>query len=339
MNLTVLPPPPKPKLKPIMSLEDLWELWVQLRGDIAPRTRAKYNVMGRYFCGFLRGKKLDQQSITEWVLHTQTMGIKPYIINERSVFYRAFLRWLRKMLYLYDDLAALIPNLKCELPAEPKIITEEEYEKIKRYLTGKVNYQPHLWLIILGYRTGMNLIDCCHLRWHQVHLDTNGPCYIEIYRTKTKRMGLKSKCQIPIIPMSDVHQWLLLLKEAQPFNYKRHDGITDYVHQDCPGLYIWGKERLGNQIKRAFIRAGIEPGRTFKNFRNTFCSNLVNSGVQTALICKMTGHSNMKTLLRYLKPDHRSLQDAAMKSYAYSSGRSENTRSYSGLTPINEHAS
>lgn len=336
MNLTLLPPPPKPKLKPIMNLEDLWEIWVRLRGDIALRTRNKYKVIGRYFCNFMRGKKLDQESITQWVLYTQTMGIKHYIINERSVFLRAFLRWLKRMMYLHDDLGALIPNLKCELPGEPKIITEEEYERVKKYLTGKLKYQPHLWLIILGYRTGMSLIDCCHLRWCNVHLETNGPSYIEIYRIKTKRMGLRARCQIPIIPMTDLHQWLLMLKEAQPFNYKRHDGI-DYVHQDCPGLYIWSKTRIGHVFRSIFRAAGVEQGKTFKNFRNTFCSNLVNSGVQTALICKMTGHSNVKTLLRYLKPDRRSMQDALMQSYLYSSGKSEDTKSYTGLAPVNEY--
>jgi len=328
MNLTILPPPPKPKLKPMMSLEDLWEIRVGLKGEIAIKTRDKYSVIGRYFCNFMKGKRLNQQSIIEWVSYTQTMGIKPYIINERSVFIRAFLRWLKKMLYLHDDLGSLIPNLICDPRPEPKIITEEEYEKLKKYLTGRLKYQPHLWLIILGY----------HLRWCNVYMGINGPSYIEIYRIKTKRMGLKAKCHIPIIPMTDLHEWLLMLKQAEPFNYKRHDGITDFIHQDCPGLYMWSKVRIAEVFGRIFRAAGVEPGKTFRNFRNTFCSNLVNSDVQTALICKMTGHSDVKTLLRYLKPDKRALQDALMKSYSYSADKSQDTRSYSGLVPINEHA-
>lgn len=343
MNLTVLPPLPKPKLNPIMSLEELWATWVHIKGDIADKTRYKYKLLGRYFCNFMRGKILDQKSIVEWVLYTQTIGLKPYIVNERSVFYRAFLRWLKKMLYVYDDLGALIPNLKCDLPPEPKIITEEDYEKLKKFMTGKLKYQPYLWLTILGYRTGMSLVDCCHLRWNgkasRVHLDTNGPSYIEVYRHKTKRLGLKAKCTIPIIPLSDVHEWLLMLKEAEPLNYKRFDGITDFVHQDCPGLYIWTKRRIAEDFMNIFQRAGIEPGKTFRHFRNTFCSNLVNSGVQTALICKMTGHNNIKMLLRYLKPDQGSLQNALMQSQSYSASLAEDTRSNSGLVPINEHAS
>lgn len=322
------------------TLPELWDIFVRLRGDIAKNTELEYRKIGKKFLGFMEGRKLDATNMVEWVLHEKDrtryskagqVRINPWTINNQNVRVRAFLRWLKTINYTNLDLADAIVTLPVQPRPEPQMITEEEYQAIKRYCTGRPSCQLHLWLIILGYRTGMSLVDCCYLRWPNVILNDDGPSYIDIYRIKTKRLGMKARCFIPIIPMSDVHEWLLRLKAAGKNNYARFDGIRDFVHQDAPGHYECRFQTIGNDFKNIFMRAGLERGKTFRNLRNSFCSNLVNSDAQIALICKMTGHNSVTTLLRYLKPDKRMLQDALLKAQQFAAKQSHNLQPPTGL--------
>lgn len=307
------------------TVRDLWATFVSLKGDSSKSTLLIYAAVGRKFCAYMDGKEFTPETMTGYVRKLQEDGtMSGYTINHRNIRVRDFLRFMKKMGHLKHDLSEYIYNVKQEAPKPVKIFTDEEYENIKKWCAGKEQYVPHLWLIILGYRTGMSLIDCCNLRWKDVRLNENGPSYIDVYRQKLIRHGEKALCQIPIVPGTDVHQWLLMFNKTKHLNYKRFDGITDYVHQDCPGLYTYPEpcEMLRNKFKRIFRAAGIRDGKTFRNLRNTFCSNLVNSGAQLALICKMTGHQNVKTLLAYLKVDRASMSDELQKSFQHAAADS-----------------
>lgn len=320
--------------KKIASIEDLWRVFTRMRGDLAPNTLLNYRYYGNRFCDFISKdeRPLAPATMIDWVKYLQDLGIGSNKINHCNSIIKNFMKFLKTMGYVQEDLASCIPRLKGTPPSDSKIFTEEEYQKIKAYCTGRSWCQPHLWLIILAYRTGMSLVDCCHLRWCHVTLDDNGPSFITIHRIKTvNRVGFSSKCHIPIIPGSDVHQWLLFLRDNTE-RYKRHDGIDDYVHQDAPGLYACRFATIGNDFKNIFVRCGIGKEKTFKHFRNSFCSNLINSGTQIALICKMTGHSNVTTLLRYLKPDSRALQDGLAKAFQMAETQYGTGKGNDGLT-------
>lgn len=333
LALEILPPPPKPRLKRITSLDDAYAVFVRLRGEMSPNTRRNYRNCGRMFLDFMRDRSLDKESMIEWALFIQQGRMSSTVTYIHSRI-KPFLKFLKTMGYIYEDLGEVIPKPPPVVYKEPAIFTEEEYESIKAWCTGRNWCQVHLWLMILAYRTGMSLVDCCHLRWCHVHLNDNGPSYIDIHRVKTARLGNKSLCQIPIIPFTDVHTWLLHLKKQEHLNYIRHDGIKDFVHQDAPGLYACTFWRPQQDFRKIFLRAGVH-GKTFRNFRNSFCSNLVNSGTQIALVCKMTGHNNVTMLLRYLKADRRALQDGLSKSFQYSAAQSGVGK---GSDPLNDNA-
>lgn len=330
----VLAPEPGPKLRHALTLSNLWHVWIGLRGG-APNTVEQRQFVAKRFCKFFGHQsdrsihhKLTPQGMVEWMQALQKYRIptenptrKPRPlsaarINKINTIVRAFLRWMRKMKYVGDDLADCIPTLMQPGPKPSVIFTEEEYETLKAYCAGRPHYQTHLWLMILGYRTGMSLIDCCHLRWRDVHLHDNEPSYIEITRIKIQRFGTKARCQIPIVPFSDIHLWLLNLRNAP--QWKRFDGITDYVHNETEALYHCTFGRLRQDFKTICRQAGVDPAKTFKCFRNSLCSNLVNSGMQLAMVCQVTGHNSVQTLLRYLHPDRRALQDSMAKAQQYS---------------------
>ncbi len=322
----------QPQARKLVTLHNLWEVHVRTKGDLMKSTRYECANAGRLFCSFMKEKAFSPDVMTQWFLFLKDVHrgpdgepISAYYTNKINYRIRTFLRWLKMMGYLTEDFSACIPSLKCNAIKEAKIITEDEFERIKAYCKTKLHFQPHLWLCILAYRTGMSLIDCCYLRWEQIHLDPTGPCYIKVHRIKSARFGADAACFIPLIPGTDVWRWLGFLKKAP--RYRRHDGIEDYVHQDTTGLYECTWQRIQQDFKAIFKFAKVEGDKTFKHFRNSFCSNLVNSEVQLALICKMTGHKNIKTLLRYLKPDIKSLADGLNKAFHFAAAQAGHAES------------
>lgn len=340
------PVQPPVKLRHAMTLANLWHVWIGLRSTAAPNTVLQYQGVAKEFCAFFGPDsghrvhhKLDKPGMLAWMQNLQTRSgkfkkatrkIGPVRINKINSITKAFLKWMKQMDYIHEDLAACIPHLMQPAPKESVIITEEEYDKLKKWCSGKPHQQAHLWLIILGYRTGMSLIDCCHLRWKDVHLNNDGHSYIEIHRIKLRRFGDKAKCNIPIVPMTDIHLWLMNLKNVTP--WKRADGITDYVCQEGPSIYQGSGTRTARKDFRSIFRyAGLPSNKTFKCFRNSLCSNLVNSGMSLAAVCQVTGHNSVATLLRYLKPDRRFLQDGVAKAQQYSAGKNAVSDGSSGM--------
>ena len=292
-----LNPIPTRQLKRELSLEKLWELFVGLKGEISKSRQGEYNRVKATLLPYLRRHGFSPASIVR-LQPIFKAGISNNSANKMLSITRSFMRFLHTMRYTGEDLSNVVISLKPDPIKNAEVFTDEEYSRIQAYCLNKPHFQPHLWLITLAYRTGMSLIDCCYLRWKDVKLNENSASFIEIRRKKNARFGDSIICRIPIIPGTDVHEWLKKLKSVEHLNYKRADGITDYVHQDCPGLYECRFQTIGN-------------------LRNTFCSNLVNSGAQTALIMNMTGHTNVKTLLRYLKVDIAEMQNQLDKAFNY----------------------
>lgn len=331
---------PRNQVVKMQDVASLWQTFVTMRGDLAPNTQRDYRWMGRRFCNFAANRPIGPALLKDWMTYLTGLtyrskggerkisAVKVNWINARI---KAFLYWLHKFGYLSRDYRDCVPKLMEDIAKAAEIIEEKEYQIIKNYCAGRPWCQPHLWLMILAYRTGMSLVDCCYLRWRDVHLNFDSPSFIDIYRIKMERHGQKALCQIPIVPHTDVHNWLVMLKAAEKQNYKRFDGIADFVHQDCPGLYECTFQTIQKDFSTIFLRAGLRPGRTFRHFRNTFISNLVNADVQMGLIMKMTGHQNAATLLRYLKPDRRSLQDGIAKSFTYSAMQAGVAKDASGV--------
>lgn len=313
----LLTPPP---LKKALTIWNLWHTFVATRGQMSRSSAREYACFGREFCNFTKNRELDAACITAWMLHLQKKRISGYYINKMNGRIESFLRLLFDMQYIGTPLWRLLVRQIEAPPKKAQIITEEEFNRIKAWCAGKERWQVILWLCILAYRTGMSLMDCCYLRRANVRLSDDGPCFIDVVRIKMKRMGEKARCTIPVIPGTDVHQWLVNLNKVE--NYKRFDGINDYVHQDAPGLYAYGMA-MRNDIRHVFTKAGIPKEKSFKHFRNSMCSNLVNSGGQLALIMKITGHSNAKTLLGYLSVDRHALEDVMLKAQQYAENQAE----------------
>ena len=321
-----------------LTLSNLFDVFIRLKSDLSESTRKHFRMVQKRFCEFVGNRELTPMLLEEWtqsIRNSKQANGKPFTgeyVNWCNIKVRAFLKWLAAMGHIPHDISSTVRKVPQLGPKEAIMFTEQDYETLKKFLSGRPTYQTHLWLIILGYRTGMSLIDCAHLRWCHVHMHDNEPSYIKIPRIKNARHGDSAICYIPLIPGTDLWRWLLLMKKAERYN--RHDGVNDYVHQEAPGLYACTFHRFRQDMKQLVQRSGINPNLRFKNLRNSFCSNLVNSEVQIALICKMTGHQNIKTLLRYVQPDTKALQDGLARAFQDAAARQGTINTDLGLAKL-----
>jgi|GEM_PF-5873202 Phage integrase family. len=322
----ILPELAPAPLKKAATLSNLWGTFVESKNP-APNTTHNLRFIGKRFLGYFREQELTVQSMVNWCKYVRSIKnnsgkpISASRVHDIQCKVRSFLKFIQKLGFIKHPLWEFVEIPRMPDPKMPEIVSDEEYQRLKDFLKDAERWQWVLWMCILGYRTGMNLQDCAHLRWENVFLNDTSESYIDIPRIKLERFGEKAVCRIPIVPGSDVHEWLLKLRKVE--NYKRADGLN-YVHQDCPGLYSWGQpcgQRMGRSIVSLFRQCGINNGKSFASFRRTFVSNLVNSGMDYALVCKITGHTNIKMLLRYLRPDRRALQDGVMKAQQYAEER------------------
>lgn len=326
-----------PRGQTLPSLPDLWARFVLNRGPLALNSLTGYDAVGRKVFRFFKDGRIDEDSVDQfhiWRVHEGT-GVSRY--NHDVTRIRSFLLWLYEMGFVPRDYRNLLPMQKMPTRPDPPLWSDEEYETVKDYCKDRAWAQLPLWLWILAYRTGMEMKDCCHLRWCDVELNIDGPSFIDVYRIKLHMHGDKARCLIPVIPGTDIHEWLLKLKTVNKFDRPREDGITDYVHIDAPSSYSDNRfhDELFDDFHTIWEQTGVrKKGRTFRHLRHTFCSNLINSGAQFSLICRMTGHQNMSTLLRYLKPDRRSLQENLAKAFEYSASQSKRPITIVGSTSL-----
>jgi len=225
---------------------------------------------------------------------------------------KSFLSWMALMKFIKRDPSPYMPHIRQDPPKAIKLWSHDDYLRLVEFCNDKLEYQLNLWLIILAYNTGMSISDCCLLTWSEVALKIDGPCYIKRIRRKMKaRTGARATCVIPIIPGSELWVWFKRMERARGLLYPedRYQGV-EWVNQDAAESYDT------KELKRSFYSLfkavfGVEvAGRSFRNLRNSFCSRMVNSGVDSVLITKMTGHTRLDQLSAYVMPDLRALQDA-----------------------------
>jgi integrase len=146
---------------------------------------------------------------------------------------------------------------------------------------------------------------------------------IRCVRIKLKRLGDKAICWIPIITDSDLHVELLKMRQALATE-TRYEVDEDFVCPELAHRYTGSDSspqagQLYNRITKLY------PGRSFKTFRSTFASNLANSGMNIGLATKMTGHSDPKSLMIYVRPDPNALREGLEKALEYGKNKHDQT--------------
>lgn len=174
-------------------------------------------------------------------------------------------------------------------PDEERLVTVGQYQKLRHHASGSLVD----WIVLLGWNTGMALVDCCSLKWQHVDI---GRCCIVKAREKTG-----SYSTIPY-PMGGELDLALRAKRE----------IAKMNQQDGPEHLVSPENHNPKSCRTLFdsvVReAGLE-GITFHSFRYTFCSMLMSSGMNQIQASKVTGHQSPAMLSHYtiLKPEDLSI--------------------------------
>lgn len=211
--------------------------------------------------------------------------------NRTLRFGKMFIKWLVKMEYIDDPIHLYLPSA---LPAPVKeiiLVSDEEYQRFMRSHQDSV----YGWMMVLSYHTSFRLKDACHLAWAEVDMNEQ---VIRKMPSKTRRRGVM--VEVPILSGSDLHTWLIKLSAD------RDDPV--WV---CPELVRRYRTHRGLSAHFTYQlrKSGITKA-TFHSLRRTFESHLANSGVNMALAAKITGRTDTRSLMAYVKPDPDVVREA-----------------------------
>lgn len=309
-----------------------WRAWRKQARQCRPMVEMVYGLIGSAWILFANGKNLGPQLMLDWMQHVVNIPSKksgtgvisgPYAIRYRSVT-ASYLSWLRLMGAIQVDPSPCMPKIRSTPPQPKQTFTHEEYIRMFAYAEERGSCATHQWLLVLGYHTGMSLVDCCGLRWSQVQLPDDGPCCIRKMRAKLiSRFGTRSTFTVPIVVGSELWVWFKKM-QARHKNDIDNTGANDFVNPEA-GDWLSIRYEEPTQQMTWFIRKAIggekaRNMRSFRNLRNTFASRLINAGVDAVLVSKMTGHQTLSQLAEYLVPEHGSMQEAVLKGLRHVEG-------------------
>lgn len=260
---------------------------------------------------FVGSRNIDRELLLEWNEHQEKKGLKASTINLKGRVIALFLNWCEANEFIERSPARFIVRHKVQANPLPQIYTEEEYELLKEASKGTDNY----FFVVIGYRTGMSPVDMCHLRWSCINMEQ---LWIKTARIKMARHGPSAIFHMPILANSDLHLLLQEYKEAHTIRFNNSN--DDYVHPELAGVYAFNRKKIRYDYQRLLNKVGIK-GKTMKNLRNTFISNLANSEVNLALACKMSGHNDPSIFAAYVRPDMDSMRNALQKAFQWASNK------------------
>lgn len=266
---------------------------------VSPRRILDVRTTLLQWCGYMGGRSMVPMEIAKYPDHLIRKGIHPNSVNKYVRILRAFFRWAFKMGLCAERWYEYMDTVRGVAYAEPKIITQTEYEKLLSVSTDR----ELSWGIVCGYHTGLRLGDVCNLRWSCVDMDRQ---LVKTSPSKTSRAHAIS-VEIPFVTESDMHRWLRDLKAEE-----ESESIEGYVSYSLHCRYAVNHTIVSRFYTRLFAKAGI-PGKSYKHFRSTFESRLANSGINLGMAAKMTGRSDPRSLMRYIKVDIEAAREGVAK--------------------------
>jgi integrase/recombinase XerC len=217
----------------------------------------------------------------------------------RFVLLRKFVRWVCRRDGVPD------PFLDLDAPSKPRQerdwLTPEEFRRLldaagrpERNLPGLAERDRLVLLALVT--TGLRRSELCALEWRDLELGGREPSLLV-------RCGKGSKSRRQPLPAS-------LAGELQRLRAEREPEPTDPVFCGLEGGRLQ-ETILGDIIRRAAKRAGIEKHVTAHTLRHTAATWLRQELGDTRLVAEYLGHADLSTVARYAHVDRKELFAAA----------------------------
>ena len=249
----------------------------------APGTRKLY--ADSYKC-HLKDSDLSTIHIADLTAEDIQQFYKDLDISQSAIktlhkFFVAFMKWAVAGRYCSNVLEAVaLPEKKENKQSDDIIIwTDEEVQIVKEKLSGH-RYYP---CIMFGLYAGLRVSEILGLKWSDIENDV---IHIrrQYYRGIFKDPKAGSSRDVPLHPQ---------IKKALADMERK----SDYIFMTANG-YMIDYHNFEHSLKRAYIRAGIEP-KKFHAYRATFITNLCKSGVRLEIASKLAGHTSVSVTAKY----------------------------------------
>lgn len=333
-----------------VTLNDVYDLWVQLKKGLKDNTFQNYKYMYEQFVR----DDLGQHKITT-LKRSDIRRFYNYLIDERCLKV-ATVDNIHTVLHQVLDIAVedcylrnnISDNALKELKQARNLFTEkrkaltiQEQEIFLDFLKKSNMYRHWYPIFALMIGTGLRVGEAVGLRWNDVDFDNNtisvnhtliyynhakGGCYFGINTPKT-RAGERT---IPMI--ESVREAILQEKEYQREAgircTARVDGFTDFIfvnrfgntqHQGTLNKALRRIIRDCNQeiLDKAKDKDNVIllPNFSCHTLRHTFTTRLCESGINIKVIQSVLGHSDVSTTLDIYADVTKDLKKAEMQSF------------------------
>ena len=333
-----------------VTLNDVYDLWVQLKKGLKDNTFQNYKYMYEQFVR----DDLGQHKITT-LKRSDIRRFYNYLIDERCLKV-ATVDNIHTVLHQVLDIAVedcylrnnISDNALKELKQARNLFTEkrkaltiQEQEIFLDFLKKSNMYRHWYPIFALMVGTGLRVGEAVGLRWNDVDFDNNsisvnhtliyynhakGGCYFGINTPKT-RAGERT---IPMI--ESVREAILQEKEYQReagiICTARVDGFTDFIfvnrfgntqHQGTLNKALRRIVRDCNQeiLDKAKDKDNVIllPNFSCHTLRHTFTTRLCESGINIKVIQSVLGHSDVSTTLDIYADVTKDLKKAEMQTF------------------------
>lgn len=333
-----------------VTLNDVYDLWVQLKKGLKDNTFQNYKYMYEQFVR----DDLGQRKITT-LKRSDIRRFYNYLIDERCLKVST-VDSIHTVLHQVLDIAVedcylrnnISDNALKELKQARNLFTEkrkaltiQEQEIFLDFLRKSNMYRHWYPIFALMVGTGLRVGEAVGLRWNDVDFDNNtisvnhtliyynhakGGCYFGINTPKT-RAGERT---IPMI--ESVREAILQEKEYQRETgikcTARVDGFTDFIfvnrfgntqHQGTLNKALRRIIRDCNQeiLDKAKDKDNVIllPNFSCHTLRHTFTTRLCESGINIKVIQSVLGHSDVSTTLDIYADVTKDLKKAEMQTF------------------------
>jgi len=224
----------------------------------------------------------DEDQIFEFITGLKE-NYQPSSVNRIAHSIKIFFKWMVKRGYMEEHMVERFPRGLVTVPKKPIItFTQAEYETLKKVSEGTQFYS----LIVIGWNTGMRLLDCAALRWDEVDFNEG------IIRKKpSKTEEHETVVEIPLT---------VELRETLEALYRNRSG--DYINAHIAYKAMGGD--LSKNFERFLKKKGLyAKGKTFHAFRRSAISRwLSHPNADIMTVRHLSGHKNIRSLMPYFKP-------------------------------------
>lgn len=263
------------------------------------------------YCGGLQGIQNPDKYVEFMTMMRDSFSRTTYD-RTRNIIYQ-FMGWAKAVGLIKNNPAEFVKAPMSNKPyARRRTISHQQFKDLL-LAANRIGYQPIEGLLILGYYTGMAIIDCCTLQWSNVDMEN---CVIHAPRMKTRTTS-RVLYTVPFEPGSMLYRWL---KDRQEES-KREDIVKQWPNDPDRGIifvdhllaalyhakHSGQSDRLYKWLQRVFKAAKVD--RTFHDFRRGMATTLANSDIPMGQALQIIGHSSPKQLMEYVVHDGRNLRD------------------------------